>query len=451
MPSKSRKTIVIFLAVLSAIIIYGLFVIMLIKISVYPELRIVPRDYKKIQDAIDAASDGDIIYVEAGIYRESLVINKPLILIGEDPKRTLIDGEARDYTVLVKGEDIVITGLTITGGGIEAGIAGRGTGLEVHGASNVLILGNHFTGNRMAIYVHSSSNILIIKNLIYSNREGIYLTKSNHIIISENDLMDNPHFGIHLAYSKANRIVRNLILGGANGIYLYDGANENEISENVVKGSGMLIINSHSNEVIENLFTDKGIFVSSSYANIIFGNRVNDKPIIYLEGAAEEVIEGAGQVILVSCEKITLKEINASSAGVGIELWKTNNSEVIKSKLMGNDVAIYVHSSSNNSVLKSSITDNSIGLLLSSSYNNSVSESIFASNLFGIVLRDSRDNVINNNLIADSLNSGIFLLNSSRNNIDENLFLNNSKDVESLTLDRVKERYRAGDVAQQGL
>jgi len=54
-----------------------------------------------------------------------------------------------------------------------------------------------------------------------------------------------------------------------------------------------------------------------------------------------------------------------------------------------------------------------------------ISDNKLTSNLFGIALRDSYDNIINNNMISGSLNAGIFLLNSSRNIISENIFTNN--------------------------
>ena len=39
-------------------------------------------DFTKIQDAINAASDGDTIIVHAGVYNEHVVINKSLTLLG---------------------------------------------------------------------------------------------------------------------------------------------------------------------------------------------------------------------------------------------------------------------------------------------------------------------------------------------------------------------------------
>jgi parallel beta-helix repeat protein len=426
---RDWKTIAIILALSSAIIIYGLFIVTLIGVPISSRLRIVPDDYRSIQEAVNEALDGDIIYVKVGIYQENLVINKPLIFVGEDPRRTLLDGGASDYTILIKVGGMIITGFTITGGGTMIGVGGRGAGLQIYNSSHVLVLRNHFTGNRMAIYIHSSSDILIAENLIHGNREGIYLTGSSRVTISENILMENPNFGIHLTSSKENKISRNTIIGGVNGIYLYSGADENEVAENIIKGGGMLILDSSSNRIMDNVFADKGIFFSNSYANTISGNKVNGEPIVYLEMASGEVVERAGQVILINCENITLMGISASGVGVAIELWNTNNSQLIESELLDNEIAIYIHSSSNNKILRDVITSNSIGVLLSSSHNNVVSDNALASNLFGIALRDSQDNTINNNLISGSLNAGILLLNSSRNIIGENTFINNSRDL----------------------
>ena len=41
-------------------------------------------DFIRIQDAVDAASNGDTVYVYSGIYHESVNVSKSLILTGED-------------------------------------------------------------------------------------------------------------------------------------------------------------------------------------------------------------------------------------------------------------------------------------------------------------------------------------------------------------------------------
>lgn len=53
---------------------------------------LVPDDYSIIQEAIDAASDGDTIFVRNGTYYENVVVNKPVLLMGENREGTIVDG-----------------------------------------------------------------------------------------------------------------------------------------------------------------------------------------------------------------------------------------------------------------------------------------------------------------------------------------------------------------------
>ena len=52
---------------------------------------VVPDDYPTIQQAVNAAADGDMVRVRAGTYIEDVVINgKSLSLIGEGRSNTII-------------------------------------------------------------------------------------------------------------------------------------------------------------------------------------------------------------------------------------------------------------------------------------------------------------------------------------------------------------------------
>ena len=73
----------------------------------------IPDDYSKIQEGVDNANSGEIIFVRSGIYKENIVIDiENLTIIGEDKTNTIIDGRkflAKD-TMQITGPNVTISG-----------------------------------------------------------------------------------------------------------------------------------------------------------------------------------------------------------------------------------------------------------------------------------------------------------------------------------------------------
>ena len=106
----------------------------------------VPSSYAAIQDAIDAASDGDEICVAAGSYAEQIDFEgKALSIVGvAGSAATTLDGGGNGPVVSLasgEGPGTALTGFTITGG-----LASDGAGVYVDGASlalsDVVLSGN---------------------------------------------------------------------------------------------------------------------------------------------------------------------------------------------------------------------------------------------------------------------------------------------------------------------
>ena len=75
-----------------------------------------PSEYATIQLAIDAASNGDTIYVSNGTYIENINFNnKELNLIGQNRENTIIDGN-QNGSVITMYSNSLIKGFTIQNG-----------------------------------------------------------------------------------------------------------------------------------------------------------------------------------------------------------------------------------------------------------------------------------------------------------------------------------------------
>jgi len=72
--------------------------------------------YPSIQEAINTANIGDIIYVSVGTYNENVVVNRRLQLIGEGSEGTkVIAADSTKHAVRVVSNDVVIGGFQISG------------------------------------------------------------------------------------------------------------------------------------------------------------------------------------------------------------------------------------------------------------------------------------------------------------------------------------------------
>ena len=128
-------------------------------------MHLVPSEYATIQLAIDAATNGDTIYVSNGTYVENINYNsKSIYLLGENRETTIIDGNQNGSVVTMNGNS-VINGFTIQNGTgtLDGGIYGGG------------------------IYVNSNSFDTIINCIIQNNNLPSNLDSRGGGIISNNN------------------------------------------------------------------------------------------------------------------------------------------------------------------------------------------------------------------------------------------------------------------------
>jgi len=169
-------------------------------------------DYTQIQDAIDSASAGDIVFVYNGTYYGNVQIHNSIDLIGENRETTIIDGDFNGHVItLYSSESVNISGFTIKNSGLyDAGIYGS--------PKNIFITDNIIFDNNRGLYIYTHPNVDSVQNVIVSNNiirdndwDGVTLGNIQNLLISNNTINDNGCLGISLGDVQNASITSNII------------------------------------------------------------------------------------------------------------------------------------------------------------------------------------------------------------------------------------------------
>ncbi len=162
--------------------------------SARPRADLIVNPGESIQAAIDAASDGDTIIVNAGTYTESLTLSKPVSLTGVNSDTTIIHAMAGQRVLTVTGatisNSVVISGLTFTGG-----YAGNGGGL--YADHDVTMINMRFISNTSGtdgggLYVSDAAtltNVDFISNTAQQSGGGLF--SSNAVTMTSGTFIGN--------------------------------------------------------------------------------------------------------------------------------------------------------------------------------------------------------------------------------------------------------------------
>jgi parallel beta-helix repeat protein len=208
--------------------------------------------------------------------------------------------------------------------------------------------------------------------------------------------------------SSNNTITGNNASNNGDGVSISDSTNNIIAGNNVSNNSngGIHLFRSNNNAITENTFVNDGLRVDGSYQNLVEGNIVNGKPLVYLEDVSDYKVEDAGQVILVNCTNITVKNLDLSSTSVGVELWKTKDSKVLNNTVSNNGNGISLFHSNNNTITGNNVSNNSNGgiSLWDSCSNNTITGNTFVNSalfVFEPYQNAVKDNTVNGKPLVD--------------------------------------------------
>lgn len=393
-----------------------------IPVEANPKVIVVPDDYLSIQEAIDTASDGDVIIVRKGIYNESIRIDKRIRVRGEG-NETIIDATDKEIGILITTGNVEVCNLTVK----NAKLAG----IKVE-SNNNLIENNTLVNNGHGIYMPEGSSGNIIKNnTITENRySGIFMLTCGSNVIEGNTFTKNSR-AIDMSGCTSNKIISNTFLENEDGILLLVAPLKGRhlySTKNIIRG----------NKFEKN---KQGIGTNFASGNLIQGNT-------FIADSID--LEKSGWNVITNNKLQNTKMILSDSS----------DGNLIANNTLQDDSYIYVHTSSENKVLDNWLNfsdiscyagrDNVIagnfiingGIYLfatysfthgyyfeDTAYQNLVENNTILNATRGICMDDAISNIVRNNTIIEC-EIGIYVIGEScMNSIEENKIRNNEEGI----------------------
>ncbi len=195
-----------------------------------------------LQERIDAATDGDVITVPAGLHAGQYVVSRSITLEGEPG--AILDAQGKGDVVKVEAPDVTIRGLTIRGTGKSldrenAGItilSPRATienntledvlfGVYLKKAPGSVLRGNTIGGKDLEVQRRGDGIRLwespgsIIEDNVITNSRDVVMWFSENVHIRRNHI-SHGRYGLHFMYSDSNVLEDNIIERNSVGAFL---------------------------------------------------------------------------------------------------------------------------------------------------------------------------------------------------------------------------------------
>ena len=244
----------------------------------------VPGDYPTIQEAIDAASDGDTIMVAAGLYEENVVIDKSLTLKGAQAgvdartrsgAETIIEPEegVGIKVLSAAGRVVVIDGLTVQNAehGITAPEPVMAADITV---KNVRALNLVNFAISMAFTMEATVEYCYVEGAEYGINTGALDPFAPTVATFRNNEVVNAEFGItgYLEDSLIEgNLVRNFVTGGVgiSGQFLNTEIKNNTVT-GYVEGAGLSFEWHYGRPLPENVNVEGNTFTGNSFGIYVF-------------------------------------------------------------------------------------------------------------------------------------------------------------------------------------
>lgn len=276
--------------------------------------------------ALERARPGDSILVRPGTYRERIVIDRRVTIVGQG--WPVLDGGGAGTVVTVTADSVALEGLVIrnvrtsfvedraailldgvSGCRVEDNII-EDSFFGIYGArsADCLIARNRVRGPRRsqsqsgnAIHLWNCRGMTVRGNEVTGHRDGIYLEFGKHTTVSGNTSSDNLRYGLHFMFSDSSSYQGNVFRANGAGVaVMYTREvtmRDNRFERNWGAAAyGLLLKEIQDARVERNTFTGNsvGLFAEGSVRLRVAGNLFsrNGWAVKVMANATDGVFEG---------------------------------------------------------------------------------------------------------------------------------------------------------------
>ena len=213
-------------------------------------------DFTNIQDAIDAASDGDVIIVNSGVHH----INTALDGVITVDKELTIQGSGYDLPenggTTIRSNNSIFTFTAAAEGSTLRGfrLKGAGTPMVTISANEMVIENNLFMcvsgNNTYALHLNSVSTDTIRNNIFCpgeggASSSGIYLNLTSNVLINNNLFAGITGTGLYATRNSNDKILNNVFAANS-GYSLQIGYLNNTYADHAYVGGNIFMNNTNT-------------------------------------------------------------------------------------------------------------------------------------------------------------------------------------------------------------
>ncbi len=308
---------------------------------------------------------------------------------------------------------------------------------SIQESDNCVIISNECLISSTFLYAYFCDYLTVVNNFCDDTRQFTHVSHSQNCNISSNTCSNITENGIYIGDTDSCDVLFNEINGGSAGLRIVSSSNVN-ICCNTIEycNIGLGLRKSRECYIKKNNFTKCGISIDEVEEPdidtwMLEDNLVNGKLLGFYrhKGTNFLIEEEYGQLILVDCFQVTVRNIKIENTSMGIGLFYCDYS-IVENCTISNTVQNFVlYESYSCNITTSYSFASTYGLVVSRSENCYVLETEIYNNDYGIQISLSEYCYINKNNILANNHYGIELHFSDYCEITENTIKENIKGI----------------------